>query len=187
MGNMEFLLGKIGIPKRYWKARLSHFNDQKLSNFNKSGNGLFVYGPVGTGKTHLMSALAIDMAVDHVKENEYPDFSKLPVFISFPDLLMQIKETYRKNSGSTERQVIDKFSRYSILMIDDVGAETLSDWIPGVFGMIIDKRYSGERKTLISSNLDLNQIGKLYDDRIASRINEMTLKYRLDGDDRRVR
>ena len=114
------------------------------------------------------------------------DIQKMPLFISVPELLLEIRDTFQSNEIS-EKAVIDKYSWVDVLILDDLGVEKTSDWVLQTLYTIMDRRYREELRTIITSNLDIEEIREKFDDRIASRIVGMCRICTLKGKDRRVR
>lgn len=146
-----------------------------------NGNGLFITGNCGTGKTHLAVALMIDFAL---KNREIAPNS-LPKFLPSVELFLDLRQTF--NSDSSEKSVLDRWSVAELLCIDDVGAEKISDWTRQSFYTLIDRRYREMKQTIITSNLSLEKIALQIDDRISSRIVEMCVVIELNGEDYRIK
>lgn len=71
---------------------------------------------------------------------------------------------------TADRQAFDKLCRTPLLVLDDLGAETLHDgWRPAL-DELIDERYGARRRTILTSNLDPQGFKARYGDRIADRI-----------------
>ena len=185
---IEFYLIKRGVPKRFLNARISDFPApwQKLK---ESTEGIFLSGSRGVGKTHLAVALMREMILNTPIRNHSGtfriDLQKMPLFISVPELLLEIRETFGDNALS-EKAVIDKYSWVDVLIVDDLGAEKTSDWVLQTLYTIMDRRYREELRTIITSNLSIEEIREKLDDRIASRIVGMCRVCILQGKDRRV-
>lgn len=74
-----------------------------------------------------------------------------------------------------------------ILILDDVGAEKLTDWVAETFYLIVNKRYNEMLPTIFSSNLAVGELAEMLGDRTASRIVEMCDIIKIDGEDRRLK
>jgi DNA replication protein DnaC len=189
---------KAKVPPRYIGAHLGQFPDihkQRAKEFvNGDNGGLFLSGPRGTGKTHLAVAILKErFAVAtrrELEESEAPwDIQTSQIsaqFVTVPFLLMEIRATFGRTGVDTEKDLIDKYSNARILILDDLGAEKTTDWSISTLYIIIDRRYSNMRPTIITSNLSIEEIAEEIEDRIASRIAEMCKIIRMEGKDRRV-
>lgn len=182
------------VSKRYCNAKINDFPSM-YKDLHKKEEGVFLYGERGVGKTHLMAAIAREIILDippYLSKgftDEYVNPGNYPVFISTPELLMQIRNCFNnKNAedGVTEEWLLDKYSRADVLMLDDLGAEKPTEWVLQTLYLIIDRRYRNMKKTIVSSNYSLSQIAKRLDDRISSRIAGMCQIIKMTGKDRRL-
>jgi DNA replication protein DnaC len=197
--NCKETMIKRGISKRYLDAKLSDFPDSYSEDFVKD-KSVYIYGPRGTGKTHLMAGMMKyeilkseptkyvgDGPIDYFE----PMIYLYPLFITVPELLLMIRDTFNRKTShgenlSTESDIIEKYSNVGILYLDDLGTEKPSDWAIQVLYLLIDRRYSEMKRTVISSNLNLNEIADRLDDRISSRIAGMCEIIKMEGKDRRL-
>lgn len=75
-----------------------------------------------------------------------------------------------------------------LLVIDDLGTETMNSMkFTELYKIINTRLLSNKTKTVISTNLDLKQLSKVYDERISSRFIQYYNIYRFFGDDIRVK
>jgi DNA replication protein DnaC len=137
--------------------------------------GLFLHGPPGTGKTHLAVALLKDAG-----KREYDTFTTVA------NLLMKLRDSFRKDAERSEADIIRQYSKANLVVLDDLGAEKTSEFALQSLYIIIDKRYSEMRPTIITSNLTVDEIAEKVGDRIASRIAGMCRVVELKGRDRRL-
>lgn len=146
----------------------------------KPKKGLYIFGSAGTGKTFLASLIAREFILD---------FNRV-VFGDFPSLLGDLKATF--GSGTTE----DLLSRYidcDLLVLDDIGAEQVTDWSASMLYRLVNERYNADKPIIVTSNYDLNGLSKRLttakDDftstRIISRLKEMCYQAFLGTNDRR--
>ena len=63
-----------------------------------------------------------------------------------------------------------KYESCALLIIDDLGAECVSQYSVSAITSIIDMRIVNGKKTLISSNLNPNGLKKTYGERLFSRV-----------------
>jgi hypothetical protein len=121
-------------------------------------------GTTGCGKTHL--------AVSIMREEN--TISSMAYFITVPDLLLLIRGSFRDGSGGeSEKDIVERFSRYDILVLDDLGAEKTSAFSVATLHIILDRRIRKEKRTIVTTNLSLDDIEKTLGARIASRLAEM--------------
>lgn len=142
---------------------------QKTKDFLTNDTGLFLFGPVGCGKTHLAQATRYEL-------RKCPEWQeKYPRFVPVPELLLRIRSSFNNYSDETEEMIIDELThRSEYLFLDDFGAEKISDFSIETIYLILDRRLRlGKWKVFITSNFSLSQLAELTSDRIASRILEM--------------
>jgi DNA replication protein DnaC len=119
--------------------------------------GLYFYGGTGLGKTHLTAAIANVIS------------SKgLSVIYESAQQIFDTMEAVRFNRADiSERK---KYENCALLIIDDLGAECMSQYSVSAITSIIDIRIVNGKKTLISSNLNPNGLKKAYGERLYSRV-----------------
>lgn len=138
--------------------------------------GYYLFGTTGVGKTHLAKALC-----NRIYKNK-----KTFVYIETSELLLEIRGSFR--TLTTEESIISKYSDPEYVIIDDFGAEKVSDFTIETLYIIINRRSKlDNRKTLITSNLSIGQIAETLSDRIASRIAGMCDIYNITGKDWRIK
>lgn len=146
---------------------------KNFTEFKKDGKGLLLFGTVGTGKTYLAACIAnalIDM-----------DYSVL--MTNFARLTNQIQGMF-----DGKQEFIDSLNRYSLLIIDDLGAERKSEFMQEMVFNIIDSRYRSGLPFIITTNLTAAEIKKPQDigySRIYDRILERCHPVEVSGESRR--
>jgi len=110
----------------------------------------------GVGKGHLMAAI-INYALDNWQGN--PDRKRCPIrFESGPSLVRRIRATYniRREDELHEREdeVYQSLAGVPLLLLDDVGKESPSNFTRETYWYIIDERVKSGLPVIISSRLE---------------------------------
>ena len=146
---------------------------KNFAEFKKDGKGLLLYGTVGTGKTYYSACICnalIEEGYDVLMTN-------------FARLTNAIQGTF---DGKNE--YIDSLQRYSLLVIDDLGAERKSEYMQEIVWQITDARYRSGLPFIISTNLSAEEIKKPQEigyARIYDRILERCFPIAVTGESRR--
>nr|CAJ75139.1 conserved hypothetical protein [Candidatus Kuenenia stuttgartiensis] len=182
-GFVRFLMA-AGVPSLFL---------HKIGKINADGDlrSLLITGPFGCGKTHaamaILKAYASGLPCPAYRRETF-DIPNLAVFTPVVELLSQIRQTFNGNSGGGpgEGALLDKYTRCGLLILDDLGAETASEWVLQTLYQILNRRYLDQSQTVITTNLTLGELKEKLGDRIASRIAGMCFAVMLRGRDRRL-
>lgn len=170
---------KINISPRENIQNIKKLAEKFCANIkNKSQKNLLFIGNTGTGKTFLSNSIA-KKAMDSGYTVLY---QTAPVLM---DTILDNKFSYNKEDSSK-----DKYYRIfdvDVLIIDDLGTETLSNNKFTEFFNIINTRLLKDKKTVISTNLTLNELGQEYDERIISRLIGNYIICKFVGEDIRLK
>lgn len=182
------------IPVRYRGLGLPDCKQARRAlEVFRSGQSLFLTGITGSGKTRVAIALLNDFLAENMAEDNVRGVfttKDYPVFLPAVELLLEIKESWRKEDNAqaeSEKWILDKYSKKPVLVIDDLGAEKVSEWSRQVVYLLIDRRYRDMRQTIITSNLSHQQLAEQLDARIASRLCEMGAVIDMGPTDHRVK
>lgn len=106
-------------------------------------SGVLLIGPAGVGKTHLAAAL---LSTVIVRTGCHGRFYKTR------DLLRAMRNSYNPAIQTTEHQVLEPILTCDLLVLDDLGAERVTDWVADTMDLIIDTRYSAGRPIVATTN-----------------------------------
>lgn len=129
--------------------------------------GIFFYGSVGLGKSHLMTALCVRWASRH----------REACFKRLSDLLAAFKSNF---DGLEDAKT--KLKTIPLLFIDDIGAEQGSAFAEDQIFQILDYRSRYKGHTFGSSNLDPEHLERKYHPRIVDRLRRLCSFVELRGD-----
>jgi DNA replication protein DnaC len=140
-----------------------------------AGRGLWLMGPVGTGKTTL--AMLVSKAAS--------DAGRSVAIYSLPRLLNEIRDTHRAERSHVD--LLDRLTAVDLLHIDDVGAQRTTDWVLEELYSIVNSRYEDKRSIVITTNiLDREALCEQITARTVSRLTEMCDELPLLGHDHRM-
>lgn len=174
--NIEELLRKAGVIKRYLRCSLENFEGPR-----PSGTPSYLWGSVGAGKTHL--------AVGFLREALLKRGREAGRFIRAVDLFKEIRDTFNEGSAESEMALLREYgAKVPLLVIDDLGTEKVTEWVEQTLYDLLDRRYGEELETIITSNLDPDRLADHYHNhgtRLVSRIAAMGVVFEVKGEDRR--
>ena len=169
----------VGIPRRYYDmdfewlrkygsfpkenseayAVVKHYVDNLEANL-KSGKGLILRGPAGTGKTSI--------AVSILKEAMR--LGKGCLMISMPNLLDNML-TLSKGDNVAYLSYEQKLRNIPLLLLDDFGAEySKSDWVASKVESVIIDRYNRMKPLILTTNYSETWTEKNYSQRVYDRL-----------------
>lgn len=187
------LLAEARIPPQYAKCDLDNFQDYNdslveavrrarrfIENVPDRQKGLLFIGPPGVGKTHIAVAI-LKQAINHGNVRG--------LFFETTRLLRLIRDTYNPVVKTTELDVIRPVMDAELLVLDDLGAERLTDWVDETMNLIVNTRYTESRPTIFTTNYLLvtqpqshaETLRERVGVRVFSRLHEMCDFVNLDG------
>ena len=149
--------------------------------------GMYIYGPMGIGKTFILKRFARKLAEEGNKVG----------FISVPTLVSKVKGTF--NSNEKYERLANTLKTVDYLFIDDIGAEVISAWFRDEFLFsILNERMDKKLITFFSSNYTFEELEKIeskttkqkYRDfdksaRLIDRVKTLSKEFLLKGKNRR--
>lgn len=123
-----------------------------------AGQGLWLMGDVGTGKTTL--AMIVSTAA--------LDAGRTVAIYSLPRLLNLIRDAIDSEGGMVA--FLDRLAAVDLLHIDDLGAENTTDWVLEQLYSIVNTRYEDERAMIVTTNKNYEELIEQLGDRTVSRL-----------------
>lgn len=169
-------LCRAGIPPRYREA--THAYAGKMANMARDGQGFYIHGPNGTGKTTL--AMAAGIILVHMGVGV--------CVLSTYDLMDAMR-----SRRDEDRALFERASTCDVLILDDLGKEASNTaYACERLFAIIDKRDKAGLPTIVTTNYLLSEIAKKITEgaigvAIASRLRGSCKQVPLDGDDWRLK
>jgi len=184
------LLASLDIPSEHINADFSNWatmgNDQTrtrianivsfakeyAANYSKGHANILLTGNTGTGKTKLACLIANEI----VRQRYYAQMTV--AFKRSGQLQQEIKATWDKASGDTDVAYLERLSRSTVLIIDEVGeadtgfSDKAADKDRERLSAIIDRRYQLCLPTIITTNMTSEEFYKHMGDRAADRLKQ---------------
>lgn len=166
------------------------------------GKGLLFTGSSGLGKTHLSVSILKSLITDR---------GATGVFWEHKELLDNLRAIYSLRTAGAEDKLLKSVITCDLLVLDDLGDITPSDWSWDTTSYILNSRYNENRSTIITTNLanepraaasssDPNDrfaearravaretLGDRIGERMRSRLQEMCVVVEMQGEDFRQR
>jgi DNA replication protein DnaC len=159
--------------------RFATMDASKMSKMSKIQTSAYFSGEIGTGKT--MAAVFCTIQIfrkNYIEGKPRPSF----IFVNVSDLLAEIRQSFDPASTITELQIVEKYTSFDIIILDELGAEPPTDWVVRTLYLIINRLYEQMKTIFVTSNFSIDQLPeKLNDLRIVRRIDEMCTTIELTG------
>ena len=124
--------------------------DFETLRFVENQENIVFLGPSGVGKSHL--AVSIGLASAKSRYSTY--------FIKCHDLLQQLKKANLENRLSDR---LKHFTKYKVLIIDELGYLPIGKEDSKLFFQLIDMRYE-KKSTIITTNINFNMWDDIFHD-----------------------
>ncbi len=147
-----------------------------VDTFGVKKNNLFLYGDTGVGKTFLSHCIAKEL-IERSFSVIY--FSAFSLF----DTLAKSRFEKEIDAKSMNEYIMD----CDLLIVDDLGTELTNSFITSEFFNFINERISYNKSTIISTNLTLDALRDMYEERTFSRITSNYTILKLTGEDIRLK
>ena len=138
-------IAQSGMPTMFAAAEPSY----DMLDVLRDGRGLYIHGVQGSGKTWMACRIAkgwLSRGLGDVR------------FVPSVQLLSEIRSTY--GGGGSEEQVLAKYARCDLLVVDDLGKEDINQWSLSRLFALFDARYSNEKPTVVTTQFTTASLAK---------------------------
>lgn len=155
---------RFGIGSKYVNASLTKWNanpqhSEYVSRWLRSPKEFLVLtGKVKTGKTYFCAAVA-NYLMEQKRSVRYYNSHRL---------VEEVQKGMGKDSSPYD--VINKMAAYDYFILDDLGSSLNTEWQKEMFLDLIDQRYSNSKPTIITTNLNKDEIKAVLGERTSRRI-----------------
>ncbi len=178
---MACLMRRAGVTPERRAALRREDRDRWEAIASGRSRGLYVHGPVGTGKTWLAMGV-VAAAVSCGRSARIATEARL---------LGEVKDSF--GDGEDHRALLRRLRECDLLAVDDMGKEPPTDWALATLFDVIDARWSAGLPTIVTSQLDRAQLAARMSERgggqtaraIVSRLSVLDA-VRTSGPDRRL-
>ncbi len=172
-----FLPEGLGMTEgRQRNLRMAY--DSALAYAQDPRGWLILKGGYGCGKTHLAAAIA-----NHRLSLGHP-----VLFINTPDLLDHLRATFSPSAETGYDERFDQVRNAPLLVLDDLGAQSNTEWAQEKLYQIFNHRYNAQLPTIVTTNEELESIdirvrSRLADTSISTVIGIVAPDFRMGGVD----
>lgn len=152
---------ELTLAKRY----VTQWDSMKAQNM-----GLLLWGGVGTGKSFFAGCIANALLAQGV-----------PVLMTnFAKILGAVTGMY----GMERQRFLSSLDTYSLLILDDLGAERNSEYALEQLFQVVDSRYQSRKPMIVTTNLTLEELkhpSDLAHERVYDRLLERCVPVKMNG------
>lgn len=172
-----------GESKEYFDALLKIVEWLK----NPKEQGFYLYGSVGVGKTYIAACAS----------NFFARKGKSVAFVNVPEWISRMKGLF--NDMDAMNKEIGKIKRADFVVLDDIGAESVTPWVRDeLLFPILNKRMEEKRMTWFTSNEDFKSLENHFRNtkqndqeemkavRILERVRTLSKEFLIPGKNRRI-
>ena len=136
------LLRAVSVCRRYIDDFLSDREDLRFRD-----SGLLLTGPYGSGKTHLAVATLRELIATYRVRGRFVDFTSL---------VQDLQSAIDPDAPFSRNELLAPVENAEVLVVDELGAQTLRPWAADVLYDLINRRYARRLPTLFTTNYKLD-------------------------------
>ena len=172
-------LARASIPKRFSEATLANFfpdnpDAEKVHSIcegyaghfpehKAGGQGMILCGTAGAGE---------DPPRLRHRQPDHPGHLASAVYVTASRAFRRVKDTYRRDSSTSEDEAIAAFVRPDLLILDEIGVQYGSATELNILFDIVNERYGRMLPTVLISNLALPKLIEYAGERVIDRMKE---------------
>lgn len=156
--SLRSVIGEIrGVGARFKQCRLDNYRSHTQAQADAVSTlqlwiewvnqgldtNLVLAGYRGAGKTHLATAVMFALS----------DFGLSSEIISYHELILEIRSTYRSSTTQSEWQIFQRLTQSDVLVVDDLDKSRHSASEQQTLQTIIDRRYRNQMPTVLITPL----------------------------------
>ena len=166
---------RYGASARMIMEKNYQFVRKYAQTFSRASGSMLFTGGTGLGKTFLSACVAREVT-ERGFSAAYESSGRL----------FSVMEQARFASDEASRQQVEKYYNADLLILDDLGTEMPGQFVTASLYNLLNERILSRKAMLISTNLNIDEVGKRYSPQIASRLQGNFKKLVFVGDDIRA-
>lgn len=155
--NIAALIDQAAIPARFVGRSFDNFRAEtkaqqaalevaqsfaeSFEQHFKAGTGLIFSGLPGTGKSHLAASVLQSIMPAHCG-----------MYVTCMGMIRAIRGTWRKDSESSESEVLKTLCTVPLLVLDEIGVQYGTDGEQTIIFDVLDRRYRDMKPTILLTN-----------------------------------
>lgn len=150
-----------------------------IAEFDRTDRNLLFWGEPGLGKTFLSTCIAkelIQKGYSVIYETTYRIVS-----------LLEEEHFNRSADAEALKLQIGRLYESDLLILDDLGAEFSTAYTNAALFELLNSRLIANKKTIINTNLSIQELAERYSDRVISRIMGSYIMLEFIGEDLRLK
>ena len=163
-----------GISPRKNMEEVFSYCINYVNKFDSIDENLLFIGNPGIGKTFMSHCIAKDLL----------DKAKTVIYQTTPNLIELIRNI--KFNDQLDNELLNDFLDCDLLILDDLGTEQNNSFSQTELFNVINGRLIRSKKTIISTNILMQELPGYYPERIRSRILGSYRMFKFYGDDIRI-